>query len=167
MADSIAKLYWDSTAFVAWVKGENGRVDACDSVIRDARESKCLLYTSAISLAEVFKDSPGQEPPTAELQQRIRDFFRNDYIKLVMCDRLVGERARQLLWQFPFLHPRDAIHVASALQIQVDIVEAYDSRILRLGQMKIEGFPVFREPQWFGQAQLPLEEPAPVPRPIA
>jgi predicted nucleic acid-binding protein len=154
--DEPPKRYWDATAFVAWVKGEPGRVDVCDAIINDARDGRCQMFTSALSLAEVTKTQKGLDAPGAELQERISQFFRNDYIKLVMCDRLVGERARQLIWDFPYLNPRDAIHVATGLYVGADVIEAYDDKILRVGRQNVPGFPQFREPHWVGAVQMQI-----------
>src|SRR5690348_4830083 len=102
MPDGLVRRYWDAGVFVAWIKGEANRVQACEGIVREATEGGCELFTSALTLAEVTKDHSGPVAPTEEVQTRIRDFFRNDYVKLVMCDRVIGERARQLMWDYPF-----------------------------------------------------------------
>lgn len=39
-----------------------------------------------------------------------------------------------MIWDFPFLGPRDAIHIATALQVQADAIEHYDNDFARVAK---------------------------------
>lgn len=54
------------------------------------------------------------------------------FIRPINCDRQIAEAARNLIWQFPHLKPKDAIHVASAISQQVAELHSYDDHLLKL-----------------------------------
>lgn len=161
MTDPPTRRYWDSSVFLAWIKGEQGRADIVDKIITDAQNGLCVIYTSMVALAEVTKPRKGPIQVGKEIEEKIAAFFKNDYIKLVSVDYLIGTRARQLIWDFPFLSPRDAIHIATAIHIGADAIEHYDGgdfgRVAkRIAEQKLAGFPPIREPEWKGQEALPF-----------
>jgi len=157
------KRYWDSSAFLARIKREPERADVCKSIIDDARAGRCVLYTSMITLTEVVKLGKGTARIEKESEDQIAAFFRNDYIKLVPVDHLIATRARRFIWDFPWLSARDAIHVATAIQVGAPVIEHYDDDdIGRVGKQiereKLTGFPEIRHPKWTGQIEMALPE---------
>jgi hypothetical protein len=62
----------------------------------------------------------------------IQKYFMHKYIRIINCDRQIGEAARNLIWQFPHLKPKDAIHVVSAISQQVEVLHTYDEALLKL-----------------------------------
>jgi hypothetical protein len=49
------------------------------------------------------------------------------FIRLINCDRRIGESARYLVWRYEHLRYKDAIHVASAMSQTIDILYSYDN----------------------------------------
>lgn len=169
MADP-ERRYWDSSAFLALIKNEPDRAETCESIIGDARAGRCLIYTSMLTLTEVVKRRKGSAPVDKTTQETINAFFRNDFIKLVPVDHLIAERARNLIWDFPWLVARDAVHLATAMQLGISVVEHYDDDDLgrvgkRIEQDSLTGFPEIRAPKWVGQTIMPLEPSAEEPTP--
>ncbi len=157
------KRYWDSSAFLARIKREPDRADVCKAIIDDAKAGRCVLFTSMITLTEVVKPRRGTAPVGKETEDEIVAFFRNDFIKLVPVDYLIATRARRLIWDFPWLSARDAIHIATAMQIGVAVIEHYDDDDIgkvgeRIERDKLTGFPEIRHPKWTGQIEMPLPE---------
>lgn len=70
------------------------------------------------------------------------------YIRAINCDRQIAEAARHLIWDFPHLKPKDAIHAATAIAHQVDELHTYDEHLLKLSG-KV-GFPPLKicEPEF-------------------
>lgn len=168
MPEPLEKRYWDATVFLAWIKDEANRADVCEAIIGDARDGRCVIYTSMITLAEVTKTRRGPVQVGRDVEERIAQFFQNDYIKLIPVDQVIGTRARRLIWDFPFLGPRDAIHLATALQIGADALEHYDDddfgRVSRLvSEQQLQGFPPVRHPHWTGQLTLQETPPSDPP----
>jgi predicted nucleic acid-binding protein len=62
-----------------------------------------------------------------EHEETISKYFKHEYIIAINCDRRITEAARSLIWKFPHLKPYDAIHVASAISQQVDVLHSYDN----------------------------------------
>ena len=69
MPDAPAKRYWDSSVFLAWIKGEQGRADTVDKIIVDAQNGLCTIYTSMVTLAEVTKPRRGPIQVGQEIEE--------------------------------------------------------------------------------------------------
>ena len=87
------------------------------------------------------------------MKEKVISFFKNEYIAVQNVTREIAELSRDLVWDSG-IHPKDAIHVASAVAADVSIFETYDGPLLRKGNKatKIQ----FREPPPRGQPNLPL-----------
>jgi hypothetical protein len=97
--------------------------------------------------------------------------LRNAFIKLVPLDFRVATRARRLIWDFPWLTARDAIHIATAMEFGIPVVEHYDDDDFgkvaeRIKNENLQGFPTIRNPHWVDRlgwfrprAGLPLPHP--------
>jgi predicted nucleic acid-binding protein len=138
-------VYWDAAVFHALFGKEAGRVEICEKVEQAARAGSIHIYTSTATFVECvwLKGVPNRLDSSHEAE--ISKYFQNSFIRPVLCDRLIAERARALIWKFyPGLKPKDAIHLASALFIGVDVLHTYDSDLLKLSgkignpAMKIE-----------------------------
>ena len=68
--------------------------------------------------------------------QKVRDFFDNDYILLVNVDKHLGDFARRLMLAgHSGLKPPDAIHLATACIANVDEFHTFDDRLLALDRV--------------------------------
>ena len=125
--------YWDSGVFLAWLLPEADRRAACESVIRAAEHGDVRIVTSAITLTEVIrlKDHP---PLKRQQESKINAFFKHKYIIVRALDRPIAEFARQLIWEFPALKPKDSIHVATALRSKTPVVDSFDNDLLKLNE---------------------------------
>jgi predicted nucleic acid-binding protein len=121
--------YWDSDAFIGWLAEEPDKVDECRAVIRAAEEGKLLIVTSALTLAEVLW-LRGQERIPAENADKVERFFEHEYIVVNDLDRTLAEEARRLVWHHD-IRPKDAIHVATALDAEVDRLETFDAGLIK------------------------------------
>jgi predicted nucleic acid-binding protein len=147
-----AKRYWDSCAFLAWLQNEADRVDACRDTIEQAKRGEVLLVTSALTVAEVLwiKEGPRLTSDKATLLNR---FFRRSYIRVVNVDRATAERSQSLVWA-DGIRPKDAIHVATALKYQCDVLETFDGGLIgKSGQC--DGL-LIREPLKAAQSSLDI-----------
>jgi len=116
---------WDSCVFIDLLQQTAGRYDACEEIRKRAEDGELTIVTSAITLVEVCK-LPSSELTDKEQFQKITDFFENPYIAIRAVDRIIGNRARELT-QTHGLHPMDAIHVATALEMAVEVLYTYDA----------------------------------------
>ena len=119
-------VYWDASVFHALFNKEQGRDQECLRIEKAARDGRIDIYTSAVTFVECIwlKGSPKLSPKHEEFMQK---YFMHKFITVLNCDRLIAESARSLAWKYPHLHPKDAIHVASAISQQVDVLHSYDA----------------------------------------
>lgn len=87
-----------------------------------------LIVTSALTLAEVLwlRGAPPIPQNKADL---VRKFFRRSYIRVRNVTRAVSEAAQDLVWN-QGIRPKDAIHVATALDAKVAALETFDEKLL-------------------------------------
>jgi predicted nucleic acid-binding protein len=149
------RRYWDSVCFLAWLLPEAPRVPACRTVLNAAERGEVEIVTSALTLTEVIK-LKGQPPLKIDQEKRIKGFFENDYIIVRNVDRFIGETARDLIWQFPALHPKDSLHLATAIRLGIPYLDTFDDGLIALdGQVGNPG-PKIGPPQFSVQDELPL-----------
>lgn len=120
-------VYWDACVFHALLGEEHNRVEGCKLIEKDAREGMTIIYTSAITFTECVWVSKNKDRLSKEHEAVIHKYFMHKYIRIINCDRAIGEQARLLLWSYPHLKPKDAMHVASAIAMQVDVMHTYDN----------------------------------------
>ncbi len=138
--------YWETSAFVAIITREVGRFEDCVRLLEDAEAGRVLAVTSAMRLVEVT----GGTSSRSQARPIIRDFFDNEYIRLVEVDRLLAESARELVWLHQ-LNAVDAVHVAAAIRASCDVLFTFDRHLLKLnGSIS----PRVEEPRWTGQKSL-------------
>jgi len=67
----------------------------------------------------------------AEQAEEVQSFFEHEWIAVVTVDRPIAERARELVWNHR-VKPKDAIHVATALDSGVEQFDTYDGPLTDL-----------------------------------
>ncbi len=146
--------YWDSCAFLALLKNEADKIDECKSVIKAAKDRKVTIVTSALTFIEVIKLEKGKPKLSKDVEEKIRDFFKHEWIYIYNVDRKIGELARDLMWQYEGLKPKDATHVATAVQAKVDVLETFDDGLIKLsGKVGNPLLPI-RRPFFSNQLEL-------------
>jgi hypothetical protein len=155
MTDPKARRYWESSVFIALVKGETNRVEQAQRILEDAAAGKLEIVTSTWTLAEVIK-APGEPPLPPEVERKIIDFFENDYVMVIILDRKVAEGARQISREHG-LKPKDAVHLATAKVAKLDLFETWDDELVKLTGTLGDPPIRIRHPTWEGQ--LPLGSP--------
>ena len=123
------KVYWDSSVWIALIKGETVKgIDRCavtKMILEDARDGKVTIYISRLTIVEVHKKRYYASLTRVEDDRIQSDFFKHEYIKKIDVDSWVAEHARQLAWDYG-LRPNDAIHVASAIKVNVEVLHHWD-----------------------------------------
>lgn len=115
---------------MAWLLPEPARKRQCAEVLTAAERGEIQIVTSAITLTEVIK-LKGSPPLKASQEDKIRRFFLNEYIVVVNTDRFIAESARKLIWE-QGVHPKDAIHLATALRFRLTHLDCYDDKLIGL-----------------------------------
>jgi predicted nucleic acid-binding protein len=126
-----SRRYWDSSAFLAWLKPEPERANLCRGVIRAAEKGQLQIVTSAVTLTEVIK-LKGSSKLKPQQEEDIERFFQKDYILVRNLDRFVAEEARRLMWVYSVLKAKDSIHLAAAISAKIPIFDTFDCELLNL-----------------------------------
>lgn len=125
---SVELIYWDSDAFLGWLQAEAGKVDLCQGTIERAETGECALITSALTLAEVLWLRGGPKIP-ADKAEKLGRFFRRSFIKVRPVTRSIAEAAQDVVWNHG-VRPKDAIHVATAIDAQLGCMETFDEALI-------------------------------------
>ena len=121
--------YRDSSAFIAYFKEEEGRVDLCQAVIDAATQGRTRIISSALTLSEVVHIK-GYEKLTPDLEGELEAFFEHEFLVLVDLNRAISEFARKLMWQHG-MRAYDANHLSTAIHADVHFVDAFDNGFLK------------------------------------
>ncbi len=121
--------YWDSDAFLGYLKGEPDKCSACEEVLSRAGKGEVTIVTSALTLTEVLFAKYHPKLPKI-MREEIATFFDSDYIALSDVDITVAKLARDVVWDNN-IKPKDAIHVATALLWGVPLLNTFDGRLLK------------------------------------
>lgn len=126
MSTNPKRICWETSCFIARFNEEPVRIDVCRAILEAAKKGEVTLYTSYITMCEWAKIK-GEYPSEAE--DKIVEFLRNPYIHLVTIDLAVSRITRDLVRRYG-LDVRDAIHLATAISLKVDVLHTYDANDL-------------------------------------
>ena len=150
MASDRERRYWDSFCFLAVLNNEEPYASTCIQILEEAKKNSVELVISPLTMAETVRSKGASAPIPIKHEERIADFFENDYMRFRVIDRLIAKRSLDLCWNAG-LHPRDALHVAVALEEGCDMLETRDGKLLRNNGLK--GLTI-REPFWEVQTEI-------------
>lgn len=138
MATPPKRVYWDSCTWIALIQDEkltlrSGAIEyrgsLCRAVIDEAKKGNVEIVSSSLVLIEVSRPPPN----AASGEDKLKDFFENDYVLVIDLDRRAGERGRQLMQSgHAGLKPPDASHIASAALANVEEMHTFDDNLLKL-----------------------------------
>ena len=152
-------VYWDANVFLAlFQKGDHPdkAYQRKHSILwmEAARKGRYRVVTSALTLAEARRGE--NEPPLpGDEHATLRNYLRHEYIIVVPVDRVIGELAADYGEKYG-LKPRDAIHLATAVQARVSMLLAWDNDFHKL-KAQITAPIVIQKPEWDEQTQLALD----------
>jgi predicted nucleic acid-binding protein len=132
MTSRLNRIYWDSTAFLCFLKQHEGeRRGICEDILYHARDGKVNLYTSTFTITEVIRprngDVKGARMLTPEEIGDMEGMFQWPWLKKIDVDQRVARKAVELSRDYA-LSAADAIHAASALVAQADVLQHWDRR---------------------------------------
>lgn len=167
MANNPEKVYWDSVSYLNYLKGDHPRHSDLQMVIDDWKSGAVTMVTSALTITEVLyvkiEDSSARMLIDRSREEDLRQLFEpppQQFLTIVELNRWIAMGARELVWNYG-VRPKDAIHVASALQARVPMLHTFDRGLIDLSGT-LGGNPTLRieEPQWTRQLDLESEQPS-------
>jgi predicted nucleic acid-binding protein len=125
---SVELIYWDSDAFLGWLQEEADKVELCRGTLERAEAGEVLVVTSALTLAEVLWRRGGPRLPR-DKADTLKKFFRRSCFRIRGVTRRIAEDARDLHWLHG-IDPKDAVHVATAIEGGIPTLETFDGVLL-------------------------------------
>ncbi|MFJ9717132.1 type II toxin-antitoxin system VapC family toxin [Streptomyces sp. NPDC101213] len=108
-------MYLDSNCFIDWAQG-TGSAREAESMLRAAKAGHVRLHTSTLTFAEARGTN------ASDHRLRIRALLQEPYVILVEVTRRVGLLANDITAERPKIKGADAIHLASACFVGVDVL---------------------------------------------
>lgn len=71
----------------------------------------------------------GAKPIRRADREQVIEFFRQAYIEFSPVTRAIAESSRELVWDYG-IHPKDAIHVATALDAEINVFNTFDKKLI-------------------------------------
>jgi predicted nucleic acid-binding protein len=130
MASQYSKPYLDSNIYIWTIVGPSSDPDKhgiSAEILGLAEKGSFQLYASTFIEAEVVK-APDEPPLSASQETKISAFFERAFFVWVEVDRLIAQKARQLVRDHQW-KPPDAIHVATALRAGCDQFLTWDGKL--------------------------------------
>jgi predicted nucleic acid-binding protein len=122
------RRYLDSDVITRFV--ENAPEAATiERALREAADGRWTAVICANSMLEVSR-APNHPVDPAKFA-RVTAFFENDYSFRRDLDVLLAERALRLIYDYLWLRPMDAAHLAAAIDTGCEIFYTYDAELLR------------------------------------
>jgi predicted nucleic acid-binding protein len=87
------------------------------------------IITSTLTIAECLW-LRGSVPIPRNRAQIVRQFFRKSFIRMRNVTRKTSELAQDLVWDHA-VRPKDAIHIATALEAGVPVIETFDEPFIK------------------------------------
>ncbi|MGJ7574549.1 type II toxin-antitoxin system VapC family toxin [Variovorax sp. RB2P76] len=120
-------VYWDSCV---WLRLINDKEEAelCQSTIDCAKRGEVQIWTSSLTLAEVYKfKCEGPKALAAEQDVLFEQYIESEWVVEVQVDHAIATLARRLCREHPpHKKPNDAIHLASAVLNNLDEFHTFD-----------------------------------------
>lgn len=127
------RLYFDASVYLAFLNNEPDRASVVESLLEEAEQGSVRIFSSTVSLTEVvYLRSLGESLNHAEIDAQIDKLLQNPSITtLIQLTAEIGVMAREFVRSQPArdsaLQVRDAIHLATAAQANVDYFCVYDA----------------------------------------
>lgn len=126
-------VYWDTCTWLTYINGDAGD-DDCLYVIECARREEVKIWTSSLSLAEVYKVkcAAGQKALAEARDREFEEYILQGFVQEVQVDHEIAVMSRKLCRAYspPLRKPTDGIHLASAVLWNVDELHTYDEENL-------------------------------------
>ena len=124
------KIYWDTCAFIGLLNGEPDKKRELEIVYGMAKSGKVELWTLTLSMIECRRlksEEHHEKPLNDENDEKISDIFKQPFIKPIPLASDIAENARTLWRRTVGLGKyQDAVHLASAIRWDVELMHTYD-----------------------------------------
>ena len=135
-------FYWDSCVFLAGIEGEIERAPIVEQLLEEADVGGPTIWTSILSMTEVCfaRSEQRRRALSVEVEASISDLWAvGSPVKTVEIHELLAVNAHKLirkaLERGHSLKPPDALHLATAISLDVDEFHTYDRKLFKFGPL--------------------------------
>ncbi len=121
-------FYWDACIFITYLKGEqiiNGALEGIEEIEKKVNKKEASIVTSVITFSEILQSKITPE----KFDKFIQLFGRNNYTPYNVDEdiaKLAGEIRDYYNTTSNKLTTPDAIHIATAIHLNVDTLHTFD-----------------------------------------
>jgi uncharacterized protein len=123
----VSRIYWDTMIFVYWLENHPVHAKRMRHILSKMEERHDRLYTSAFTLGEVLV-APYKKR-ASETAKRILEFFESSFVEVIPYTLATAEYYAQIRSDLR-IAPADAIHLACAAQIGIDLFLTNDAALM-------------------------------------
>ncbi len=161
MASNPNRVYWDSCVYLDFLRGGHPNQAHMRAVLRDWEAGNVTLVTSTLTITEVLFVRNLQPAAWLNASQRadLIDLFKPSgerNLTLGELTRPIVEAARDLCWD-QLIRPKDAVHVASAIAAECEVLHTHDANLQKRSR-QVGGNPILQitPPAWTWQTGMEL-----------
>ena len=136
MVPDVPRAYWDANNFIYWLNAAAGYAELLEDCLARSAAGELQIVTSNITIAEVAFSADEREARTLDpsIRSRILDLLLDPRrVELIPFDNTIALDAQSLvragMAAGASLKPADAIHLATALHVNVDELQTYDRQL--------------------------------------
>jgi predicted nucleic acid-binding protein len=129
MKPGTQRLYLDSCVITRWLTSRDQDARDVDQLIDLGRSGQAMLIVSTLTYIEVTRER--HKPVDPRKMALVMQFFQNDYVYMADFHAIVAESAVKLIYDYLWLQPNDAGHLATAIELDCKAFFTYDDDLLR------------------------------------
>lgn len=139
----------DTSVIIALIKGDEHyrglpTGPRSHELFKRAESQEGILIVSALALVETFKPHPKSSLTAPNQVEKIGEFFNHPFIEVVEVGRRTAQLSRDIAIE-DGLPSWDAIHVASAIHGNADVMFSWDDDHL-VSKREIRNLPIMHPP---------------------
>lgn len=126
MANRPPRRFFDSDVLNRLLENR-GEADTIEALVQQAASGRWTIVVTSVTLLEVTRPRNLFDP--AKLA-RVMSFFENDYVFVRELDLLLTEKALKIIYDYTWLHPMDAAHLAAAIDMGCQVFYTYEEELI-------------------------------------
>lgn len=126
MANQPPRRFFDSDVLTRLLENRE-EAETIEALVYEAAAGRWTLVVTSVTLLEVTRQRNSFDPAK---HARVMSFFENDYIFVRELDLLLTEKAIKLIYDYTWLHPMDAAHLAAAIDMGCQVFDTYEEQLI-------------------------------------
>lgn len=137
--DRVSRAVVDAGVLIALLNREEGRWEKSRDLVEDAEEGRIELWAPMVIQVEVCRWSREVDKADPEARANLEDFIENEWLNLIEVDRQLSRVARDVVATTTVRTGVDALYVAAADRLDIDVVYAWDDRVIETVYKNVRG----------------------------